>query len=69
MSGHEAVDSYFMADSKRTSSTRPGWRGMPRKGRTGTEEFAKVKYTGFVHICLTVVAMIVLHQSGAPLLR
>lgn len=65
MSGHEAVDSYFMADSKRTSSTRPGWRGMPRKGRTGTEEFAKVKYTGFVRICLTVAAMIVLHQSGA----
>ncbi len=37
---------------------------MPRKGRTWTEESAKVKYTGFVRICLTVAAMAVLHRSG-----
>jgi len=37
---------------------------MPRKGRTQTEEFAKVKHPGFVRICLTVAAVTVLHRSG-----
>jgi hypothetical protein len=55
MSGHEAVDSYFMADSRRATCIGPGWRDAPR---------AKHRQTGLVRICLTATAMTVLYWSG-----